>query len=226
MSDPLSLVASGAAVLGLADVLLRASKELYSFFHELKDASRNVALVLAELDQLGALFASAQQYTNESEASNDCLAIPEVSKALENCRAEFEGLRAWVEKAGVGPGDGRVKRMAKKLKWVVDDAKLSHSRQNLERLKSSLGIALSAAGRSVEFLLHLASAPLIEAIRARWTGLTFSTVCLLILIPPELSMVCHSTYWQTLNSDQAYRKGTFICFITSDTNHTLIDEMI
>jgi hypothetical protein len=85
-------------------------------------------------------------------AADDGLAIPEVLRVLENCSAEFNDLKGFVSKAGVGPGDGKVKRMAKKLKWVVDDAKLLQSRQNLEGLKSSLCIALSTAGMSVMIL--------------------------------------------------------------------------
>jgi hypothetical protein len=133
--------------------LIRTSKELYTFFADLKDASQSVRLLLIELEQLGSILASIQQYANDHESSSfavhDGLAIPEVTGTLEACRGEFERLQTFAKAANVLPEDGKVKRMAKKLKWVFNDAKLSNSRENLERLKSSLTLALSAVGRFV-----------------------------------------------------------------------------
>jgi hypothetical protein len=110
MSDPLSLVASGAAVVGLADVLLRASRELYVFFGELKEASHNVRVMLAELDQIGSLLAGVQQCVNEFGTSpfvvEDGLSISEIAKALQACRTEFEHLRNVTRTANVQPDDG------------------------------------------------------------------------------------------------------------------------
>ena len=68
---------------------------------------------------------------------------------LEACRFVLERLQAFTKAANVLPKDRKVKRMAKKLKWVLNDAMLSNSRENLERFKSNLTLVLLAIGRFV-----------------------------------------------------------------------------
>ena len=151
MAEPLSLVANVAGVVGLADVVCRLSRELYTFFTALKDASHDVQNMLQELEQLEAIILNiqnnAREYRNSLFATDDGLDLSGVSRALQGCQDEFTQLQAMVEKSGLNKVSGTAKGLANKVSWVLEEKKISKSCQRLERLKLLLTAALTTSGR-------------------------------------------------------------------------------
>lgn len=146
MTDPLSAFSGAAAAVSLADVLLRSTKRLYVFFGELKDASKNTRLLLAELRDLEALFAEVRKYTNDFETSafavEDGEVIPEIKRALDSCEVELTGLCARVDALDIKVTDSKVKRMAKKMKFVCDQENVSRPLPNIDKARGNLMMAL------------------------------------------------------------------------------------
>lgn len=151
MTEPLSALSGAATVFGLADILARTAKSLYVIFGELKDASKNVKLLVLELQELENLLGNVQQHVDSYSGSpfviDDNLALPEITQALNACLFELNTLRGRVDAMDIKATDGKVKCMAKKLKWVFEEGNVTLPLRNIKRLKSHLMIALSTSGR-------------------------------------------------------------------------------
>ena len=151
MADPLSLVASTAGVVGLLDVLCRASRELCVFFSSVKNASKEIQNVLRELEQLNALITDIQNYVDTFKSSlfvtDDGLSPSRLISTLQACRTELDALKAMVDALRGTGQPGVVKRLASRVKWASNDKKLVRHQKKLEELKTSLNTTLSIVGR-------------------------------------------------------------------------------
>lgn len=153
MADPFSSLANAAAVIGLADMLCRAGKDLYLFFSAVRAASRDIQNMLEELRQLQVIVTSVQtlatNYVNSPFAGDDGLrlSLSAIAEALKGCQVEFTFLKDLTDKAGAKQQSRAGNSLATKVKWVLDGNKITQSCQKLERLKNSLSNALSVAGR-------------------------------------------------------------------------------
>ena len=148
MADPLS---AAAAVVGLADVAFRASKELYTFFAGVNNASRNVQTMITELLSLEAIFLSIKKsfadFTGSPFSTDDGLTYSGVEIALEACQRELDSLQEIVRRLKVEQHDTLGRKLSKRIRWSFSDKPISQSSQRLERLKLTLTVALADAGR-------------------------------------------------------------------------------
>ncbi|MCJ1246656.1 hypothetical protein MMC30_003865 [Trapelia coarctata] len=151
MADPLSVAASVAGIVSLADVLWRTSRDLYGFFSAVKDASKNVQSMLLELQQFEGILTSIKNNTfsfNGSQfVTNDGLSGSGLLTNLKYCSAEFKVLKDIVEDSRRNQGQGPVKKLASQVKWVFDEKKIAQCCQRLEKVKLLLNTVLSLAGR-------------------------------------------------------------------------------
>ena len=151
MADPLSAAASVAGIISLADVLLRTTKELYTFFAAVKDASKNAGSILQELGQFDNILLSVKtnvdSYNSSPFSTNDGLSASVLLNHLKNCSAEFDVLKNIVEESKRKQGLGPLQKYTSKVKWVFDEKKIAQSCQRLEKEKLLLNTALSLAGR-------------------------------------------------------------------------------
>ena len=151
MADSVSTIVNLSAILGLADVLCRAGKELFIFFTAIKDASKDIRNVAEELQQFIALLASVKTAVEQREASalakDDELSWSGVIKALKGCQIELSELSLFVAKSRPNQQFGKAMNFVHKVKWVLDEKKLIQSCQRLERRKLTLITALTVIGR-------------------------------------------------------------------------------
>ncbi|CAG8953393.1 hypothetical protein HYFRA_00010141 [Hymenoscyphus fraxineus] len=120
MADLVSAFSGVAAILGLVEVLLHSTKRLYVFFGELKDV-----------------------FECSSLAFEDKIHIPGVIRALNSCYLELIALYSCVKNADINDTDGKVKRMAKKMRFVSNhEEDISRSLRNIETSRKNLSTAL------------------------------------------------------------------------------------
>ncbi|KAL9122130.1 MAG: hypothetical protein Q9187_001307 [Circinaria calcarea] len=147
MADALS---SLAAVVGLADVTCRIGKELYVFFNAIKHASQDVQTMLKELQQLDTIISGihtlAENNNKPPFSTDDQLSFSAIFQALHDCKNEFETLRELVEKFKPNQQLGAKEHLANKVKWILDEKKITKSCRKLERLKLSLTAVLTSVG--------------------------------------------------------------------------------
>ena len=153
MADPLSLVASSFAVVGLADVVLRASAEVYQFLSEIKDAPTEVERLRRSLRETTLLVHASKQYLERSREhfSAGSTSTIESTEALNlfnsTVRALNRELGTLVVLARKHNKSGKAWGT---IKWVLGQRKIGSATQKLENSKSSLNSALALVGRFVD----------------------------------------------------------------------------
>lgn len=160
MADPLSVTASAASVVSLADILLRTGKEVYTFFRAVKNASKDVQSIIFELQQYEGTLMSIKKYVdsfnNSLFATNDRLSASGLLTNLQHCEAEFRVLKDIVEDSRRKRELGSIHKFASKVKWVFDEKKIAQCCQKLENVKSLLNTELSLAGRKdIRYSSHI-----------------------------------------------------------------------
>ncbi|MCJ1251270.1 hypothetical protein MMC30_008501 [Trapelia coarctata] len=94
MADPLSVTASVAGIVSLADILLRTGKEVYAFFSAVKEASKNIQSMLVELQQFDGILISikknADSFNNSLFTTDDGHSASGLLTDLQYCEAEFK----------------------------------------------------------------------------------------------------------------------------------------
>ncbi|CAG8979273.1 hypothetical protein HYALB_00013440 [Hymenoscyphus albidus] len=146
MADPVSAFSGVAAILGLVPVL-HSTKRLYVFFGELKDVSKNIRRLLAEVETMELFLEEAREYSKVLESSalafEDKIHIPGVIRALNSCHLELTALHSCVKDADINDTEGKVKRMAKKMRFVSNhEEDISRPLRNIETSRKNLGTAL------------------------------------------------------------------------------------
>ena len=148
MGDPLSTV---AAVVGLADVVFRASSKLYNFFSEL----RNVPQDIQDLTQSLRIWKSISQslrdlsirYQNSLFASEDGLTFNDITDTLASCQGACNDIDTLINRQGKTSRLLARSTRAKNIKWLFDTETVQAALNKLDRSKQSLIVALAAIGR-------------------------------------------------------------------------------
>jgi len=144
------VAASSFAVVGPADVVLRAGKEVYQFLNAIADAPAEVETLRFCIHDTTLLVEESKRYWEEL---NDCVsstsssttilnqALPQFKSALRTLSRELSALLTLAKRHnGITKSWGR-------LKFVLDERKILKTRQRLEVSRSALGVALMLVGR-------------------------------------------------------------------------------
>jgi len=172
MADPFSITASSFAVVGVADVVLRASIECCRFLSEINGAPAEIDRLQTCIKENMGLVDTLKEHLDDlrTPASAMSLSAIDSSSALNSFNSsiraihrELNALRALANRYGLGD------KSWARVKWVLDERKISKSLENLERSKFTLSVALSL----VEGFVNL----LIQHTRADSKSNTKETVC-------------------------------------------------
>ena len=154
MADPLSLVANICAVIGAAEIALRASIEFSGFLIDLKDAPSEIERLRIGLQENTLLLESAKHYLEELKdrvarpvASAELTRLTEALALFTSATRAFQ--REVVSLATVARKHQGVRKSWGRIKWVLDERKVGRSMHRLEESKSALTIALVFVGRFV-----------------------------------------------------------------------------
>ena len=150
MTDPFSVAAGSFAVVGVADVVLRAGKDFCQFLRAIQDAPTEVESLRCCIEDAVILVQDLRRYWQElkqsdpstsSSAASLNQALPQFQRALRTFDRELSSLLTLAKRY-----KGSSKRWAM-IKWVLDERKILKSLQNLEVAKTTLGVALVLVGR-------------------------------------------------------------------------------
>jgi hypothetical protein len=144
MSGAFEAAAGAFAVVGVADVLVRTGRELYSFLCDLADAPEEIIRLCEIIKETIHLHAAAQKCQQDvkvqstSTAPGNALVLLEsASKALNRelqslsrLVTKFKGTKTW-----------------SRVKYVLSEPKTNKAIANLEGVKALLGNALTLACR-------------------------------------------------------------------------------
>ncbi|KAK6209729.1 hypothetical protein QIS74_11313 [Colletotrichum tabaci] len=156
--DTLSLVANGAGIVGLADVVLKRSTELYDLYSRCKGASESRTRLLAEIQGSADIAVRARSLLDDLQASGissqegHCLA--EITSILGRFNQEFDVLSRLVTSARVSAGDGLVARVTRSLRWTMNEPAVAQACGQLHSLTASLTAALAVAGGYNGIVIH------------------------------------------------------------------------
>jgi hypothetical protein len=151
MAEPFSVATGSFAVIGLADVVLRAGKEFYQFLDTIKEAPTEVERLRYCIHDNTLLVEESKHYwqdlkdraplTSSSSTTTLSRALPQFTSALRSLDRELSTLVTLVKRH-----DGITKSWGR-IKWVLDERKILKSLQKLEISESTLLTALLLVGR-------------------------------------------------------------------------------
>lgn len=149
MIEPFSVAASSFAVVGVADVVLRAGKEVYQFLNAIKDAPAEVESLRQRVHDNALVVQESKRYWEElkQSASSTSSSTTSLSQAFLQFISVLRGLDR--ELSTLGSLAKRHKGVTSwgRIKWVFDERKILKSLQKLEVSKSTLIALLVLVGR-------------------------------------------------------------------------------
>lgn len=149
MIEPFSVAASSFAVVGVADVVLRAGKEVYQFLNAIKDAPAEVERLRQCIHDNALVVQESKRYWEElkQSASSISSSTTSLSQAFLQFISPLRSLDR--ELSALGSLVKRYKGVTSwgRIKWVFDERKILKSLQKLEMSKSTLTALLVLVGR-------------------------------------------------------------------------------
>lgn len=141
-------VANGTAVIGLADVALRAGKDVYELLLKAKSARKDVAQLLEEIQLLEAaislVLACAETYQAQCSTVEDHRRLEILLDLVAACGKIFGELRLALGSKATSQTDSWFRAARKSLEWALSEKDIANYCLRIERLKSSTHLTLSA----------------------------------------------------------------------------------
>jgi hypothetical protein len=104
MAD-LSKAANAFAVVGLADVVFRLGIEASEIYSRCRNASRNVFILLSNLQTLADIIAKVRAFADDYSREYPTASLPELESALRDCQRELEDLKRTANSMKTDPND-------------------------------------------------------------------------------------------------------------------------
>lgn len=150
----MSLTASLIAVLQISGSVISA---LYEYRSGVKDASRDAARIIEELNSLRNVLESLLRAVEREEASAESSRLSTFQKLLgpngelERCKANLESIG---EKLGAGRKGSTWESVKLSLVWPFKEKEIEKLLHNVERAKNTLNFALSADQIAMTLDIH------------------------------------------------------------------------
>lgn len=147
----LSVVSNAFQVVGFADTVFRAGKAVYELFDKARSASRNIALLLLELQALLSVIAFVRvvisEHASSPFATEDRQTLPNIHTILTLINQDFLHLKKLVTQNVTTWNDSWLSLLQNNIRWALQDHDIAAARDRLARYSQNLNTALSAAGR-------------------------------------------------------------------------------
>lgn len=151
--DNLSVASNVLQVVGFADAVFRAGKGLYELFDNARSASRNIALLLLELQALLSVVAFVRvviiEYASSPFAQNDGHTLPNVQTILTLIEHDFQHLKGLIGQTVGSKLEGLLSLFQSNVRWALKDHEITATRHRLAQYTQNLTAALSVLGRYV-----------------------------------------------------------------------------
>jgi hypothetical protein len=144
MSGVFETAAGAFAVVGVADVLVRTGRELYSFLRDVADAPEGIKHLRDSIQETLVLYQTSKQCQDNlkarSTSATTSSAIPSLETANKSLNRELQSLKLLVSKF-------KGTKTWSRVKYVLSEAKVTKAIANLEHAKALLASALTLACR-------------------------------------------------------------------------------
>jgi hypothetical protein len=147
----LSVAANVFQVVGFADTVFRAGKNLYDVFERAQSASNSIKTLLQELRALLSIIASVRVFISEYAASpfaqDDGHILPNIRTVLTLIEQDFRHLRGFAGNAAGSGREGWLSLLPTNMRWALKEHEVTSSKHRLAQYTQSLSTALSVVGR-------------------------------------------------------------------------------
>ena len=147
MADPLSLAAGSFAVVGVVDVVLRASVECCRFLSALKDAPEGIGRLQSSIETNKALVDSFEEHLGGQQGLAAALSATHAEEALKLFESSVKSFdRELSTLKLLATKYAGKKKLWGSIKYHLDDRKVNQSLRNMENARGGLCAAFSLVG--------------------------------------------------------------------------------
>lgn len=148
--DRLSVAANVLQIIGFSDSVFRIGKSLYELFEKAGDASRNIPLLLLDLQALLSVVTSVRVFVTKCESSpfahEDCQPLPNIHTILTLIEQEFYYLRGIPTETLRSGRGGWLSLLFTNVRWGLRDYEIADLWHRLAQYTQNLNAALSVSG--------------------------------------------------------------------------------
>ncbi|KAF2874252.1 hypothetical protein BDV95DRAFT_327923 [Massariosphaeria phaeospora] len=153
----LSVASNVLQVISFADTVFRTGKTLYELLDKARSASRNIVLLLLELQALLSVIASVRVVVDEHASSpfaqEDGHTMPNIGIILTLIEDDFSHLKGLlVQTAGSGR-ESWFSLFQSNIQWAFKDHDIAAARHRLARYTQNLNATLSVLGRRNDIIV-------------------------------------------------------------------------
>ncbi|PNP86125.1 hypothetical protein FNYG_00353 [Fusarium nygamai] len=141
MADPLSLAASIAGLISLADVIFRTT---YKFVRAAKDAKDEIQSLLDEINNLSSVLRRLEALTSDLEDEGQSFDPTLRNHYLNHCYKTFNRIEFRVKKASESFKKSKFDGIVRQLKWPFSSSETKELLAELSRHKETISVALLA----------------------------------------------------------------------------------
>jgi len=144
MADPLSICASIAGLVNLADVVFG---RIYKYVKAVKTASKDMATLSSEIGALYGILSNLRLISDQLE--NDIFESTTQPHHIHSCQETLERVKSILERDDTSSfQDQRLQTIKRKLRWPFTSSEVKDLLIKIERHKATLGLALNIDGMS------------------------------------------------------------------------------
>jgi len=141
--DPLSVSASIAGLITIADVIVRNG---YKFLKQVKHSEKTVSTLISEVNHLSGTLYSLRNVAQRFEMDTMAFEPATQIRYIDFCYQTLETIRITLENANPAGSKGSVGSLSRKLRWPLSASETEALVTDVKRHISTLHLALSADG--------------------------------------------------------------------------------
>lgn len=143
MADPLSIAASIAGLITIADIVVRNG---YKILKSIKDAEKTASILLAEVNTLSGILHSLHNVAMRYEDDNNPVPFDPAMKIymIHDCYQTIAQMQAKLRIAVPEASTTAIRSLSQKLKWPYTEKETKKLFVEVEKHKSVLSIAVTA----------------------------------------------------------------------------------
>ena len=141
MADPLSVSASVAGLITIADIVIRNG---YKYIRALRNADKAVAALVNEINLLSGTLHSLQNVVESLETESVPFAPATNIEHFNNCHETLQRINILFDKVGGSGSDSSFRGKFRKLQWPLKVPEVKDLISEVERHRMTLSLALQS----------------------------------------------------------------------------------
>jgi hypothetical protein len=141
MADGLSIAASIAGLISIADIIVRRG---FKYAKAVKDADKSVKALIEEVNSLSGILHSLKNVAETLQ--DDQVAFEPATQIhyVEDSYQTLQKVQKLLDEADPVAGEGRIDSTKRKLKWPIAGSRVKELLSEVERHKATMTLAISA----------------------------------------------------------------------------------